>query len=95
MTVRDPYPALLNFAAFRQTVFMSRFQENARTETKAMRGVFGATLLQRKRHFSERYSADKFPKREDLNPVRSHKVRGAFYAMRQGLNTAIFQMIRY
>lgn len=48
-----------------------------------MRGVFPATPLQRNVHLSDRYDADIWLKREDLSPVRSYKLRGAFNAMRK------------
>ncbi len=46
-----------------------------------MRGVFGPTPLQRNDHLSKRYAAEIYLKREDLTPVRSYKLRGAFNAM--------------
>ncbi len=48
-----------------------------------MRAVFPATPLQRNAHLSERFGADIWLKREDLSPVRSYKLRGAFNAMRK------------
>ncbi|MCL4104934.1 UNVERIFIED_CONTAM: hypothetical protein GTU68_018641 [Idotea baltica] len=50
-----------------------------------MRGVFDPTPLQRNDHLSSRYGADIWLKREDLSPVRSYKIRGAFNAMRKAL----------
>ena len=50
-----------------------------------MREVFPPTPLQRNEHLSERYGADILLKREDLSPVRSYKLRGAFNAMRKVL----------
>ena len=35
------------------------------------------------KHLSEKYDADIWLKREDLSPVRSYKLRGAFNAMRK------------
>ena len=52
-----------------------------------MRDVFAATPLQRNAHLSERFEADIWLKREDLSPVRSYKLRGAFNAMRKVLET--------
>ncbi|HKK29662.1 MAG TPA: threonine ammonia-lyase IlvA [Alphaproteobacteria bacterium] len=43
-----------------------------------LRAVFPATPLQRNAFLSERYQADVYLKREDLTPVRSYKIRGAF-----------------
>ncbi|WP_299361074.1 threonine ammonia-lyase IlvA [uncultured Paracoccus sp.] len=53
----------------------------ARAET-ALRALFDPTPLQRNDHLSARYGADIWLKREDLTPVRSYKLRGAFNAMR-------------
>lgn len=51
-----------------------------------MRGVFAETPLQRNSHLSDRYKAEIYLKREDLSPVRSYKLRGAFNAMRKVLD---------
>ncbi|MEM6758863.1 MAG: threonine ammonia-lyase IlvA [Pseudomonadota bacterium] len=59
------------------------FVENARAAEVAMRSVFPRTPLLRNELLSERYAADIWLKREDLSPVRSYKVRGAFNAMRK------------
>lgn len=59
------------------------FQQAARSATEAMRDVFQPTPLMRNDHLSERYGADIWLKREDLSPVRSYKLRGAFNAMRK------------
>ena len=59
------------------------FQMAAIAATRAMRTVFPATPLLRNDHLSERYGADIYLKREDLSPVRSYKLRGAFNAMRK------------
>ena len=48
-----------------------------------MRILFPPTPLQRNEHLSDRYGADIWLKREDLSPVRSYKIRGAFNAMRK------------
>ena len=50
-----------------------------------MRDVFAETPLQRNEHLSDRYGANILLKREDLTPVRSYKLRGAFNAMRKVL----------
>ncbi|WP_425097767.1 threonine ammonia-lyase IlvA [Tropicibacter sp. S64] len=62
---------------------MSDFQDKARAAARAMREVFPATPLLRNAHLSELYGADIWLKREDLSPVRSYKLRGAFNAMRK------------
>ena len=64
---------------------MSDFQTHARAAEAEMRAVFEATPLQRNEHLSERYGANILLKREDLTPVRSYKLRGAFNAMRKVL----------
>jgi threonine dehydratase len=62
---------------------MTRFTEAARSATAALRALFPETPLQRNDHLSARYAADIWLKREDLSPVRSYKLRGAFNAMRK------------
>ena len=62
---------------------MTDFKTSARAAEHAMRPVFPATPLQRNAHLSERFGADIWLKREDLSPVRSYKLRGAFNAMRK------------
>ncbi len=59
------------------------FQMGAISATRAMRAVFPATPLLKNEHLSERYGAEIYLKREDLSPVRSYKLRGAFNAMRK------------
>lgn len=59
------------------------FAAAAREGAFHMRSLFPATPLQRNAHLSERYGAEIFLKREDLSPVRSYKIRGAFNAMRK------------
>jgi len=44
----------------------------------AMRAIFPETPLQMNEHLSRRYGAEIWLKREDLSPVRSYKIRGAF-----------------
>ncbi|WGH80365.1 threonine ammonia-lyase IlvA [Jannaschia sp. GRR-S6-38] len=48
-----------------------------------MRDLFPATPLARNDYLSNRFNADIWLKREDLTPVRSYKLRGAFNAMRK------------
>jgi threonine dehydratase len=48
-----------------------------------MRELFPETPLQHNQHLSNRYGADIWLKREDLSPVRSYKIRGAFNFMRK------------
>ncbi|MCE6952266.1 threonine ammonia-lyase IlvA [Cereibacter sphaeroides] len=62
---------------------MTQFADNARSATRALRDLFPETPLQRNDHLSARYGAEIWLKREDLTPVRSYKLRGAFTAMRK------------
>ncbi|WP_415922415.1 threonine ammonia-lyase IlvA [Tateyamaria sp. SN6-1] len=59
------------------------FVKRAQAAEAAMRAVFPPTPLLRNSLLSERYGADVWLKREDLSPVRSYKLRGAFNAMRK------------
>jgi threonine dehydratase len=52
---------------------------------EALRGLFPETPLQLNEHLSARYGADIYLKREDLSPVRSYKIRGAFNFFRKVL----------
>lgn len=67
--------------------FVQDFHTRARAAERAMRQVFPETPLQRNVHLSERFGCDIWLKREDLAPVRSYKLRGAFNAMRKVLET--------
>lgn len=51
----------------------------------ALREIFPATPLQLNDHLSARYGATVYLKREDLSPVRSYKIRGAFNFFRKAL----------
>ena len=62
---------------------MTQFADAARATTAALRELFPPTPLQRNDHLSARYGAEIWLKREDLTPVRSYKLRGAFNAMRK------------
>ncbi|WP_072792520.1 threonine ammonia-lyase IlvA [Cognatishimia maritima] len=64
---------------------MTDFRTQARLAETAMREVFEPTPLQRNAHLSQRFEAEIYLKREDLTPVRSYKLRGAFNAMRKVL----------
>lgn len=72
-------------ALLRQTREMTSFQDRAILAERAIRSVLPATPLQRNVHLSEAFDADIWLKREDLSPVRSYKLRGAFNAMRKVL----------
>jgi len=69
---------------------MSDFMTRARAAEQAMRTVFPATPLQRNAHLSDRFGADIWLKREDLSPVRSYKIRGAYNAMRKQQGQELF-----
>jgi len=62
---------------------LSEFASQARAATEAMRELFPATPLQRNAFLSDRFSAEIWLKREDLSPVRSYKIRGAYNALRK------------
>ncbi len=62
---------------------MTQFALQAQAATRALRALFEPTPLQRNDHLSARYGAEIWLKREDLTPVRSYKLRGAFNAMRK------------
>jgi threonine dehydratase len=62
-------------------------RENVEMALDAMRGLFPETPLQLNEHLSRRYGADIWLKREDLSPVRSYKIRGAFNFMRKVIAT--------
>ena len=69
---------------------MTDFQTQARAAEAAMRDVFPATPLQRNAHLSDRFGAEIYLKREDLSPVRSYKIRGAYNAMRKQPDQDLF-----
>ncbi len=52
---------------------------------KELRSLFPATPLQLNDHLSARYGAEIWLKREDLSPVRSYKIRGAFNFFRKAI----------
>ena len=66
---------------------MSEFVDTALAITARLRSLFPATPLLRNDYLSEKYDADIWLKREDLSPVRSYKIRGAFNAMRKAQET--------
>ncbi|NNE52229.1 MAG: threonine ammonia-lyase IlvA [Sulfitobacter sp.] len=59
------------------------FQAMATLAAAKMRPVFPVTPLLKNELLSERFAAEIWLKREDLTPVRSYKLRGAFNAMRK------------
>ena len=67
---------------------MSDFVKSVELATQQMRGLFGETPLQRNDYLSRKYGADIWLKREDLTPVRSYKIRGAFNFISAALKKA-------
>lgn len=63
----------------------SEFVAGARRVTEQLRALFDPTPLQRNAFLSDRFGAEIYLKREDLSPVRSYKIRGAFNAMTKRL----------
>ena len=59
------------------------FKQLAQVATSEMRKVFPPTPLQKNEYLSNLYEAEIWLKREDLTPVRSYKLRGAYNAMRK------------
>ena len=64
---------------------MTEYQDNTAKAAQAMRELFEETPMQRNDHLSQKYGADIWLKREDLSPVRSYKIRGAFNAISSAL----------
>lgn len=62
------------------------FRRGVADASAGLRALFDPTPLQFNAHLSRRYGARIFLKREDLTPVRSYKLRGAFNFMRKRLN---------
>ena len=61
------------------------FVAGVREAAAALRALFEPTPLQRNDFLSDRFGGEVWLKREDLAPVRSYKIRGAFNAMRKAL----------
>ena len=64
---------------------MSSFQKSAENTCLKMRALFPETPLQKNEYLSNIYGANIYLKREDLSPVRSYKIRGAFNAMSKAI----------
>ena len=69
---------------------MKDFSTQAAEATLRMRKLFPATPLQRNDYLSLAYDADIWLKREDLSPVRSYKLRGAYNAMSKQMDKQVF-----
>ncbi|MAY60754.1 MAG: threonine dehydratase [Rhizobiales bacterium] len=61
------------------------FRSHVEAALQQMRELFAETPLQLNDHLSVRYGARVWLKREDLSPVRSYKIRGAFNFIRKAL----------
>lgn len=57
---------------------MTAFQIAVQNAVEPMRALFAETPLQLNDYLSRKYGANIWLKREDLTPVRSYKIRGAF-----------------
>lgn len=58
---------------------MTDFTKNVLAAEAKLRKVFPPTPLQFSKYLSEKYEANVYLKREDLSPVRSYKIRGAYH----------------
>ncbi|MDN5928817.1 MAG: threonine ammonia-lyase IlvA [Hyphomicrobiales bacterium] len=64
---------------------MTGFTHRVELAVEAMRALFPETPLQQSAYLSRKTGAHVFLKREDLSPVRSYKIRGAFNFFRKAL----------
>jgi threonine dehydratase len=64
---------------------MTSFADSVRNAAEALRGLFPETPLQQNAYLSRKFGAHILLKREDLTPVRSYKIRGAFNFFRKAL----------
>jgi len=64
---------------------MTDFAEGVAAAAAALRGLFAETPLQENVYLSHKTGAHVFLKREDLSPVRSYKIRGAFNFFRKAM----------
>jgi threonine dehydratase len=64
---------------------MTGFTHRVEQAAEAMRALFPETPLQQSAYLSRKTGAHVFLKREDLSPVRSYKIRGAFNFFRKAL----------
>ena len=62
------------------------FMEGVARAEKEVRSLFSPTPLQENEHLSQKFGARVLLKREDLSPVRSYKIRGAFNFFRKALS---------
>ena len=71
-----------------ETNSMRDFQKTSHAIASKLRSVFEPTPLQHNAYLSGLYGAEIYLKREDLSPVRSYKIRGAFNAMSKALEAS-------
>jgi threonine dehydratase len=64
---------------------MTGFTHRVERAAEAMRALFPETPLQQSAYLSRKTGAHVFLKREDLSPVRSYKIRGAFNFFRKAI----------
>ena len=64
---------------------MTSFADSVSNATVAVREIFPETPLQENDYLSKKFGARVLLKREDLTPVRSYKIRGAFNFFRKAL----------
>ncbi|MGE0499563.1 MAG: threonine ammonia-lyase IlvA [Rhizobiaceae bacterium] len=64
---------------------MTSFSEGVKTAAAALRDLFPETPLQANDYLSRKTGAHVLLKREDLSPVRSYKIRGAYNFFRKAL----------
>jgi threonine dehydratase len=64
---------------------MTTFPDRVEQAAEAMRALFPETPLQESSYLSRKTGAHIFLKREDLSPVRSYKIRGAFNFFRKAI----------
>ncbi|MGB7431347.1 MAG: threonine ammonia-lyase IlvA [Ahrensia sp.] len=67
---------------------MTQFTQAVADAAAHMRDLFEPTPLQHNAYLSARYGAEIYLKREDLSPVRSYKIRGAFNFFRKRVSRA-------
>lgn len=64
---------------------VNSFSARVAVAAEAIRGIFPETPLQENDYLSKKTGARILLKREDLTPVRSYKIRGAFNFFRKAL----------
>lgn len=64
---------------------MTTFTQGVEAAAAELRALFPETPLQENPYLSRKFGAHVFLKREDLTPVRSYKIRGAFNFFRKAL----------